>query len=57
MVANGEVAQEPYSQLVRVVSGQASGNNAVLQIAHPPGRPLQLAAMFNQLDLGFARCG
>jgi hypothetical protein len=51
------VAQEPYNQLVRVVSGHTSANTAVLDVAQPPGRPIELTNMLNQNDLGFARCG
>jgi hypothetical protein len=51
------VAQVPYSQLVRVVSGHASGTNVVLQVGQPAGRPLDLTLMFVRSDLGFAICG
>ncbi len=51
------VVQQPYANLVRAVSGHTAGDSAVLQIAQPPGQPIQLNNMFNQSDLGFARCG
>lgn len=51
------LVQQPYSKLVHVVSGHTSGSNVVLEVDQPSARPLQLTNMFNQLDIGFARCG
>jgi hypothetical protein len=47
---------EPYSTLFRVRSGQAQGRAAVYQIGQAGTSPLRLGTVFDQNDIGFARC-
>jgi hypothetical protein len=50
------ISDLPYTQLLRVSGGQASGSSIVIDVAQPPHNRLALGDMFNRSDLGFARC-
>ncbi len=51
------ISDLPYSKLLQLTAGHASGSTAVLDVGQPAGgHPLALGDMFNRLDLGFARC-